>query len=217
MIHPTRTNLLMLRDKARSVGNSMRILKARKQALIREFLDTSRPFLRSRDDIRNRYESAIQELALTFGHEGRDYIESLIGVTAREFNIEISEKSLWGLKYKEVEAYDNPVRDPAERGYNYLPTTPHLDECTHLFEMILEAMIGMAAFEGKLKRFGDEIINTTRRIRVLEEKVLPDLRNQVKRISDHIGERERESYCRLKHFKRRRVQEDIRNPPSALS
>ncbi len=204
MIHPTRTNLLMLRERVRSVGNSMRILKARKQALIREFLDTSRPFLRSRDDIRNKYERAIQELTLTLGHEGKDYVESLLGVTAREFNIEITDKSLWGLKYKEVEAYDSPVRDPADRGYDHLSTTPHLEACAYTFEMILEAMIGMAAFEGKLKRFGDEIINTTRRIRVLEEKVLPDLSNQVKRIADHIGERERESYCRLKHFKNRR-------------
>ena len=203
MIHPTRTNLLMLKDKAKSVGNSTRILKARKQALIKEFLETSRPFLRSRDDIRNKYESAIQELALTIGHEGRDYVESLLSVTAREFNIEIMEKSLWGLKYKEVEAYDIPVRDQANRGYDYLATTPHLEECAYLFEKILEAMIGMAAFEGKLKRLGDEIINTTRRIRVLEEKVLPDLRNQVKMISDHIGEREREAYCRLKRFKKK--------------
>jgi V/A-type H+-transporting ATPase subunit D len=201
MIHPTRTNLLMLKDKARSVGNSMRILKARKQALIKEFLDTTRPFLKSREDIRNRYAIAIQELALTFGHEGREFVESLIGVTAREFNIEIAEKSLWGLKYKEVEAYDIPVRNPAERGYDYLHTTPHLEECAYLFEKILEAMIGIAAFEGKLKRFGDEIINTTRRIRVLDEKVLPELRNQVKMIADHIGEREREAYCRLKRFK----------------
>ncbi|MDA8082096.1 MAG: V-type ATP synthase subunit D [Nitrospiraceae bacterium] len=205
MIHPTRTNLLMLRDKTRSVGNSMRILKARKQALIKEFLDTSRPFLRTRDDIRKRYEIAIQELALALGHEGRDYIESLIGMTAREFNIDITEKSLWGLRYKEVEAYEPAVRGPEERGYDYLSTSPHVEESAYLFEMLLDAMIGMAAFEGKLKRFGDEIINTTRRIRVLEEKVLPDLRKQVKMISDHIGEREREAYCRLKHFKGKRA------------
>jgi V/A-type H+-transporting ATPase subunit D len=48
MIHPTRTNLLMLKDKAKSVINSIRILRARKQALIKEFLDATRPFLRSR-------------------------------------------------------------------------------------------------------------------------------------------------------------------------
>jgi V/A-type H+/Na+-transporting ATPase subunit D len=195
MIHPTRTNLLMLKDKARSADNSMRILKARKQALIKEFLDTTRPFLRSRTEIRNIYGKAIQELALSLGHEGNDSIESIAAVTARDFRVEITEKSIWGLKYKEVTAADSAVRDPGERGYDYLSTTPHL------FEKILESMIGMAAFESKLKRLGEEIIRTTRKIRVIEERVLPDLRDDIKTIVHHIGEREREAFYRLKRFK----------------
>ena len=201
MIHPTRTNLILLKDKARSVDNSMRILKARKQALIREFLDTTRPFLRSRAEIRNIYGKAIQELALSFGHEGNDVIESIAAVTARDFRVEITEKSIWGLKYKEVTAAESAVRDPGKRGYDYLFTTPHLDEDIYLFEKILESMIGMAAFESKLKRLGDEIIKTTRKIRVIEERVLPDLRADIKTIVQYIGEREREAFYRLKRFK----------------
>ncbi|MBA4372108.1 MAG: V-type ATP synthase subunit D [Thermodesulfovibrio sp.] len=208
MIHPTRTNLLMIREKGVSVANSIRILKSRKQALTREFLETTRPFLNSREDIRARYGKALAGLALSLGHEGKTFIESITLATERDFRIEITDRSIWGLKYKEVTALDLPVRDPAERGYDYLSTTNHLEECMLQFEKILEAMISIAEFEGKLKRLGDEIIKTTRRVRVLEERVLPGLMSQIRSIAEHIGERERESYCRLKHFKRRRGQED---------
>lgn len=201
MIHPTRTNLLILRDKAKSVVNSTRILKARKQALIREFIETTRPFLRSRTEIRNIYGKAIEELSLSLGHEGEDCIDSIKAATARDFRVEITEKSIWGLKYKEVTALEPAVRDPGKRGYDFLSTTPHLEEGIYLFEKIIESMVEMAAFESKLKRIGEEIIKTSRKIRVLEERVLPDFRTQVKMISDHIGERERETYCRLKRFK----------------
>ncbi len=201
MIHPTRTNLLLIREKTLSVENSMRTLKARKQALTREFLDTTRPFLRTREDIRARYGKALSELALSMGHEGKEAIESIASAASRDFRVDITEKKIWGLKYKEVTAHDIPVRSPAERGYDYFSTTPSLEECTLQFEKILESMIGMAAFEGKLKRLGDEILKTTRRIRVLEERVLPVLRMQAKAIIQHIGEREREAYCRLKRFK----------------
>ena len=201
MIHPTRTNLLMLRDKARSVGNSMKILKARKQALIKEFLDTTRPFLRSRAEIRNIYGKAIQELRLSLGHEGKDSIESIAAVTARDFRVEITENSIWGLKYKEVTAYESAVRDPGMRGYDYLQTTPHLEEGIYLFEKIVESMVEIAAFESKLKRLGEEIIKTTRKIRVIEERVLPELRDDIKTIVQYIGEREREAFYRLKRFK----------------
>jgi len=201
MIHPTRTNLLMLRDKARSVVNSMKILKARKQALIKEFLDTTRPFLRSRADIRNIYGRAIQELRLSLGHEGKDGIESIAAVTARDFRVEITENSIWGLKYKEVTACESAVRDPGMRGYDYLQTTPHLEEGIYLFEKIVESMVEIAAFESKLKRLGEEIIRTTRKIRVIEERVLPGLRDDIKTIVQYIGEREREAFYRLKRFK----------------
>ncbi len=77
MIHPTRTNLLLLKDKSRSVANSIAILKARKQALIKEFLAATLPFLRSREDIRQSYGKALRELALTLGHEGKDTVDRL--------------------------------------------------------------------------------------------------------------------------------------------
>jgi V/A-type H+/Na+-transporting ATPase subunit D len=201
MIHPTRTNLLILRDKARSVVNSMNILKARKQALIKEFLDTTRPFLRSRAEIRNIYCRAIQELRLSLGHEGKDSIESIAAVAARDFRVEITENSIWGLRYKEVAAYESAVRDPGMRGYDYLPTSPHLEEGIYLFEKVLESMVELAAFENKLKRLGEEIIRTTRKIRAIEERVLPGLRDDIRKIVQYIGEREREAFYRLKRFK----------------
>jgi len=201
MIHPTRTNLLLLRDKTMSVVNSMKILKARKQALIKEFLDTTRPFLRSRAEIRNIYGKAIDELKLSLGHEGKESVESIAAVTARDFRVEITENSIWGLKYKEVAACESAVRDPGMRGYDYLPTTPHLEEGIYLFEKLVESMVEIAAFESKLKRLGEEIIRTTRKIRVIEERVLPELREDIKTIAHYIGEREREAFYRLKKFK----------------
>jgi V/A-type H+-transporting ATPase subunit D len=202
MIHPTRTNLLLLKEKAISVNNSIGILRARRQALIREFLSTTLPFLRTREDIRKAYGKAMGELALSVGHEGRESVESLALATKREeMGVEIREKSIWGLKYRDVITHETPVRMPGERGYDYFSTTPHLEECIALFEKIVESMIEIAAYESKLKRLGEEILKTTRRIRVLEERMLPELRRQIRAIAQYIGERERETYYRLKRFK----------------
>ncbi|MCL5022406.1 MAG: V-type ATP synthase subunit D [Nitrospirae bacterium] len=209
MIHPTRTNLLLLREKAHSIHNSIGILKARRQALMREFLATTAPFLRSREDIRKAYGKAIGELALSLGHEGKDGVESVACAARREIGVEITERSIWGLKYKDVITHDSPVRRPDERGYDYLSTSPHLEECLQLFEKIVEAMIEIAEFESKLKRLGEEILKTTRRIRVLEERILPDLGMRIRAIAQYIGERERESYYRLKQFKNMRQEEAI--------
>lgn len=203
MIQHTRTNLLLLKEKSRSVEDSIGILKARRQALIQEFINTVIPFIRSRGEIRNIYGKAIEELSLSLGHEGKDNIESIVFAAKRDMGIEIEERSIWGLRYRNVIAHETAVRMPDERGYDYLSTTPHLEECINGFERILESMLQLAAFESKLKRLGDEILRTTRKIRVLEERVSPDLKNEIKAISQYLDERERESYYRLKVFKNR--------------
>ncbi len=201
MIHPTRTNLLLLKDKSRSVANSIAILKARKQALIKEFLAATLPFLRSREDIRQSYGKALRELALTLGHEGKETVGSIVVATAREFGIDVIEKSIWGLRYKDIVFHDTPVRNPDKRGYDERGTTPHLEEGIVLFEKLLESMLHLAEYESKLKRLGEEILRTTRRIKVLEEMVLPGLKIQIKSIAQYISERERESFYRLKRVK----------------
>jgi V/A-type H+-transporting ATPase subunit D len=201
IIHHTRTNLLLLKEKASSVINSIGILKARRQALIQEFLNTTVPFLRTRKDIVETYGKALDEIALSLGHMGKNSIESLTFVTARNIGVDIREKSIWGLKYKDVVVNEAPVREPDDRGYDYTATTPHLEECIYLFEKILKSMLDIAAFESKLKRLSDEITKITRKIKVLEERILPDLKNQIKTISQYISERERETYFRLKRFK----------------
>lgn len=201
MIHPTRTNLLLLKEKSRSVVNSIGILKARKQALIKEFLAATLPFLRSREEIRQSYGKALRELAITMGREGKNNIESIVKVTEREFGIDVIEKSIWGLRYKDLLFHDAPVRAPDKRGYDERGTTPHLEESAGLFEKLLEVMLHLAEYESKLKRLGEEIVRTTRRIKVLEEMVLPALKLQVKTIAQYIGERERESFYRLKRVK----------------
>ncbi len=201
LIHPTRTNLLLLKEKRRSVVNSIGILKARKQALIREFLSATTPFLRSREEIRKSYGRAIRELAISLGREGTQMVGSVAAAAARDFGVDVREQSIWGLKYKNLSYHETPVRRLEERGYDERGTTPHLEESITLFEKLLESMLQIAEYECKLKRLGEEIVRTSRRIKVLEEMVLPGLKLRIRAISQYLSEREREAFYRLKRVK----------------
>lgn len=201
MIHPTRTNLLLLKEKSRSVQNSNGILKARRQALIRELLSTTAPFLASRHAVQTTYSLALRELALALAIEGREMLDSVAAVAEQDLGLEVSERSIMGLRYREVSLRQSPLRELDQRGYDYRLTTPRLEETLHHFEQILQSMVEMAAYESKLKRLGQEVMRVTRRIRVLEERILPELQQQVKTIARFLGERERESAFRLKRFR----------------
>lgn len=201
MIHPTRTNLLLLKEKSRSVENSNGILKARRQALIKELLSATAPFLASRNAVQSAYSHALRELALSLAIEGAELLDSIAAVAEKDPGLEVSERSVMGLHYREVSMRGSLRRDPDQRGFDYRLTTPRLDDCLHHFEEILQSMLAIAAYESKLKRLGQEVVRITRRIRVLEERVLPELQQQVKAIAQFLAERERETAFRLKRFR----------------
>ncbi len=217
MIHPTRTDLLQLKEKVASVANSVAILKARRQALIREFLASLQPFLRSREAIARNYSRAIAELQLTLGHEGTPAIEALAAGSQRPIGVDVAEKNVMGVRYHELTVWGPFVRSPEERNYGYAVTTPHLEESVHLFEQTTESMLEVAEFESKLKMLGREIRYVTRRMRVLEERILPRLHADIKAITQYLGEREREAHFRLKRFKTIRQRHATAPPPAQTS
>lgn len=208
MIHPTRTNLLLLKEKSLSVNNSIGILKSRRQALIIEFLKTSTPYLESRKSIRKLYGDGIVALLFSVGHLGETTVDSISEVTAREFLVEITSRKLWGLEYKEISPRDSALRNILARNYDVRVTTTNLEEAIWRFEQIVDAILDIAEFDNKLQRLSREIIQTTRRVRVLEERILPQLRQQIRSITQYLGERERETYFRLKQFKGIKHQEN---------
>ncbi len=202
MIQATRTNLLLLKDRRRAVSNCTGILKGRRQALIKKFLEIGRPLLASREETRRRYGRAIVELQTSLGLEGKDYIASLALISQRHLGVKLVNMNILGLRYRDLQEVESASRSLVDRDYDYPAVTPHLDEAIQLFELIVEEMLAMARYEGMFRRLGEELLRITRRIRVLEERVLPGLQRDIREISHYLAEREREAYYRLKLFKR---------------
>ncbi len=201
MIQHTRTNLLLLKEKIFFVYKSIGILKARRLALIKEFLNSIKPLSKSREDMRRIYSDAISHLNLAKAYEGEGNIKSLTVVTKRNITFIVKEEAFWGLRYKDVVVKDGIVRKIGELGYDYLSTATASEEAVYSFEKVVEALIYMAKLEGKVKKLSHEINKTTRKIKILEDRILPDLKLKIREINQYLGEREREAYYRLKIFK----------------
>jgi V/A-type H+-transporting ATPase subunit D len=201
MIHPNRTYLLQLKEKQRAVAGSLKILKARRQALLMEFLNSVRPFLRSRQEIRRLYHDALQQLYASMGSEGEQAVTSVARINRREDQLTIQQQNILGVKYYDVVLPRNIRRQVDERKYDYIASGANLEEAAESFEKTVESMLTLAAFETKVRRLGEEILQVSRRARVLEERVLPELAGKIKSTDQYIAEREREEYFRLKKFK----------------
>ena len=109
MIHPTRTNLLLLKDKSRSVLNSIGDSEGPETGADQGIHGRDPAVPPFAGGYQASYGKALRELALALGHEGKDMVESIVVATEREFGIDVIEKSIWGLRYKDIVFHDAPV------------------------------------------------------------------------------------------------------------
>jgi V/A-type H+-transporting ATPase subunit D len=201
MIQPTRTNLLLLKDRLHAVLNCTVILKGRRQALIKEFLKVTRPLMQSREEVSRAYARALDALQVSSSREGPPAMTALAAANRRDLAVEVVECNLLGLHYRDVTAHETVARAFDERPYDALSSTPWLEEAIQGFEGIVEEMLNIASFEGKFRRLAEELVRLTRRIRVLEERIAPTLQGDIHAMAQYLAERERETYFRLKRFK----------------
>ncbi len=201
MIQPTRTNLLLLRDRLRAVVNCTAILKGRRQALIKEFLKITQPLIQSREEISQAYARAIDALHVSKARESPPAINALAAANQRTIAVEVTEGNLLGLRFRDLTMHETVARSFDERPYDMIGSSPWLDEAIEEFEGIVEEMLSLANFEGKFRRLAEELVRLTRRIRILEERIAPQLRIDIHAMAQYLAERERETYFRLKRFK----------------
>ena len=201
MIQPTRTNLLLLKDRLHAVLNCTVILKGRRQALIKEFLRITKPLMQSRDEISKAYSRAIDALQISQAREGPGAQRALAAVSRRQIAVEVADCNLLGLRYRDLTRHETVARDFDERPYDIYGSSPWTDQAIEEFEGIVEEMLSLASFEGKFRRLAEELVRLTRRIRILEERVEPQLQTEIQAMAQYLAERERETYFRLKRFK----------------
>ncbi len=200
-LQPTRTNLLLLKERLRVVGSCTAILKGRRQALIRELLQVTRPLMQSRDEVSRAYARAQAGLQTSLAFEGGEALHGLAAASRRDLAIEVAERNLLGLRYREVAIHESVARNFIERPYDPWGSTPWLEETVAEFEGIIEEMLALASYEGKFRRLAEALVRLTRRIRVLEERVTPALFAEIHSMTQYLAERERETLFRLKRFK----------------
>jgi V/A-type H+-transporting ATPase subunit D len=94
------------------------------------------------------------------------------------------------------------MRNVLKRGYSITGVSSRVDAAAEKFEEIIDVIIESADIETRLRRLGEELRKTNRRVNALENIVIPDYDEQIKFIQMSLEERAREDIFRLKKVKK---------------
>jgi V/A-type H+/Na+-transporting ATPase subunit D len=208
----TRMGLLEARARLALAGKGARLLRGKREVLASEFFRLMRDVVEGRERLDAALLDAARALTVARAREGRAALEALAVAGAREVPVVVTLRRVWGLPVPRVEA-PRLARGPAARGGSPIGVSLSAFDAARRHEEALEVLLSIASRELHLRRLGEEIRDTSRRINALEQLLVPRLSREAARVEGTLDERSREDAVRLKRFRRHHP----RDVPPAIS
>ena len=202
-VRPTRAELLERKQQIGLAQQGMDLLKQKRDALLIEFMGVMDETLRLSDAIQKTVREAQYSLAVAQAVDGVVALRSAGLATKGEIVVEMTGTKIMGVSVPVVTKGESPIKSSFTRGYSVTGVSSRVDETAEKFEKILDVIIEYADIETRLKRLGEEIQKTNRRVNALEQITVPSLIEQVSYISQTLDERAREDLFRLKKVKKK--------------
>jgi len=196
-IAPTRSNLLQRRDQLKLAGRGADLLKRKRDALIAEFFDLVKASLEARRALQEASKDAYFALFLANAWDGPAAVESLALASDTSLEIDIEVENLFGVKVPQVQ----PPEFSTELPFSPVGAGARTLDAASEFRKLTEAIVRVAATETRLRRIGEEIKKTNRRVNALEQLVIPGIRYEIKSIRSVLDQRALEEVTVLKRIK----------------
>jgi V/A-type H+-transporting ATPase subunit D len=181
----------------------MDLLKRKRDALLVEFMDTVDETMRLARELESNTAEAQYALTIARAVDGLVAVHSAAMASRGAITVEVSGIKIMGVPVPVLTKADSTIRGPLARGYSVVGISSRVDHTAERFEVMLEGVVEYAGRETRLRRVGEEIQKTSRRVNALEQVTLPTLSEQVNYIRQTLDERAREDLFRLKKVKKK--------------
>ncbi len=196
-IAPTRSNLLQRRDQVKLAIRGADLLKRKRDALVGEFFALVKSSLEARRDLSRVSREAYFALFLANAWDGPEAVGSLALAQQGELEISLKMENIFGVKVPQVQppTFDESLPfSPVTAGASTL-------EAAKQFRKLVEAIVRVAATETRLRKIGEEIKKTNRRVNALEQLVIPGINYEIRHIRSVLDQRALEEVTVLKRIK----------------
>lgn len=200
-INPTRMELTRLKGKLKTARRGHKLLKDKRDELMRQFLDV----VRENKTLRAKVEAGLEK-----AHGSFTVAAALMSGPAMEEALLYPKQSVeLELGFKNVMSVDVPEYTfhtvSREKGdvypYGYAATSGELDSAVEALSDAFQDMLKLAEMEKTAQLLAEEIEKTRRRVNGLEYKIIPECEEGIKYISMKLDENERSATVRLMKVK----------------
>ena len=208
-VNPTRMELTNLKRKLITARRGHKLLKDKRDELMRRFLELIRENQTLRLEVEEAIGKANGAMAVARSMTDSEILDVALMLPKQELNLDIKEKNVMSVIIPEysVEYKTNSENDIYSYGYAY--TSGETDDAIRSLSEILPKMIRLAEVEKSCQLMASEIEKTRRRVNALEHVMIPRYEETIKFITIKLDENERSTTTRLMKFKDMMIAENI--------
>ncbi len=200
-VNPTRMELTKLKKKLITARRGHKLLKDKRDELMRQFLDLVRENKTLRETIEAGILSANQNFALARAGMSDEALNVALMAPKQEVYLDVETKNVMSVEIP-VFHYKTRTSNPNDiYSYGYAFTSGDLDDAVKGLAVLLPDMLRLAECEKSCQLLASEIEKTRRRVNALEHVVIPETEKNIRYITMKLDENERSSQTRLMKVK----------------
>ena len=200
-VNPTRMELTRLKKKLVTATRGHKLLKDKRDELMRQFLDLARENMALRRKVETGIQSANRNFVSAKAGMSEETLHTALMASKQEVYLETSQKNVMSVdipvfQYKTRTADENDIYS-----YGFAFTSCDLDDAVKSLADILPDMLQLAQTEKACQLLASEIEKTRRRVNALEHVIIPQTQQSIKYITMKLDENERSTQIRLMKVK----------------
>ncbi len=206
-VNPTRMELTTLKKKLAVARKGHKLLKDKRDEMMRQFLDIVRENKAFRLEVENELASAEKSIMMAKAVMGKSALTAALMLPKNRIRLEVEEKNVMSVAIPKFHLSD-PI-DKNILSYGFADTSGELDEGLARLGGVFSKLIRLAEQEHAVQLLASEIEKTRRRVNALEHVMIPNYMDTIKYITMKLDENERSNITRLMKVKDMMLEERL--------
>lgn len=208
-VNPTRMVLSTLKDQLRVAIKGHKLLKDKRDEMMKIFLDLAREIQALREEVDPQLKDVYSSFSVARAVMTPEMLEEALMYPKQSVNLIASTKNVMSVEVPEFDFEMNSTDQSDVYPYGFATTSGELDKSIEKLTELFPKLLKLAAMEKEAMLLADEIEKTRRRVNALEYVKIPDYQETIKYIKMKLDEDERGNQTRLMKVKDMMLKEEI--------
>ncbi|HIT32623.1 MAG TPA: V-type ATP synthase subunit D [Candidatus Enterenecus stercoripullorum] len=198
---PTRMELTRLKGRLRTAQRGHKLLKDKRDELLRRLLDTAGEARALRGRMEREWMGVHAGFTMAAALMGGPVLEQALMYPMQRVKLNVTVRNIVGVHAPRYELQIDTGGSGGHLPYGFAATSGELDDAVEALRGVLPAMVRLAEMEKTVQLLSWEIEKTRRRVNALEYVVIPNTQQAIRYISMKLEENSRATITRLMKVK----------------